>query len=197
MPWSDSGHNGSRSRVRVLPEYREASIDSYYSGSQSSRSPSMSPPAKMAAIQPVDKLPAWAAELDLHDSHSENELPVRAASPYLTRGSITGNRQPSAVPRLSLSMATAHKAAASNEKTPSLSAINLKGGGGEGGHSPSMPNIFSSDSVRNGGDGQAGVIRKTTPPYSPPGKSQYRSLPSSSRGSSAATPMQVSAGTPA
>jgi len=40
-----------------------------------------------------------AAELDLHDSHSENELPVRAASPYLTRGSITGNRQPSAVPR--------------------------------------------------------------------------------------------------
>jgi len=108
--------------------------------------------------------------------------------------------------RLSLSMATAHKAAASNEKTPSLSAINLKGGGGEGGHSPSMPNIFSSDSVRNGGDGQAGVIRNstgrgivrsTTPPYSPPGKSQYRSLPSSSRGTSAATPMQVSAGTPA
>jgi len=41
-----------------------------------------------------------AAELDLHDSHSQNNLPVRAASPYLTRGSITGNRQPSAaVPR--------------------------------------------------------------------------------------------------
>ena len=108
--------------------------------------------------------------------------------------------------RISLSMAaiksTAHTAAASNEKTPSLSAINLKRGGGEGGHTPSIPNIFSSDSVQNGGDGQAGVmrngtgrgiVRSTTPPYSPQGRSQYRSLPSSS----AATPMQVSTGTPA